>query len=75
MTRHNIARSEAFSPQAHVLVRLGRRRRRLNPVAGFFLGVAAMGVVASLIDSAIGAPVCLGLCLTGLLAWRFWPQR
>lgn len=75
MTQHNIIGSEADRAGAHILVRIGRARRRLNPVAVFFGFAGGLGLVAGLIDSAIGSPVFLGLCAFAFLAIRFWPSR
>lgn len=67
MTQHHIAGSEAHRPSAHFIVRVGRRRRTLHPAVTVLGTAAAIGLIASLIDAAIGQPVCLTLCALGFL--------
>ena len=70
-THHNIAGSEAFSPGPKVLIsELPPRRPHLSAVARLFMGAAIVAVAASLIDAAIGAPVCWTIVtITFLVAW------
>jgi hypothetical protein len=74
---HNITSSEADRPSPHVRIHIGRpRRRRLQAgVKTFLWSAAGVGVITSLIDTILGQPVCLVLCVVGLAAWRFWPTR
>jgi fatty acid desaturase len=77
VTHHNITSNEAHEPSAHVRIHVGRPRRRRAPagVKTFLWSAAGVGAIASLIDTIIGQPVCLVLCVVGLAAWRFWPTR
>lgn len=76
---HQIIRSEADRPLAHVQIRTGARRRRrrssLNLVVGAHLAAVAVGVAAALADVAIGQPVCIVLVGLAYGAWCFWPSR
>lgn len=67
MTRHKIMGSEAHRPSAHIQVRLGRPRRRMHPAIQIHMMAVGVGVVASVIDIVIGAPVCLTLVSFGFL--------
>lgn len=75
MTQHNITGSEAFNPNAHVLIRVAKRvRRPWHPAVKAFAVAGVVGAVASLIDAAIGAPVCLVLVSVIFFALWIWPS-
>lgn len=76
MTHHNISHSEAGRPIAHIQIRRMRARRR-RPQLGLrakLAGMGALGVVASLLDSLLGAPVFLTIGGLALLCWCFQPD-
>ncbi|MDO9607261.1 MAG: hypothetical protein Q7J26_01950 [Brevundimonas sp.] len=78
MTHHNIVRSEAGRPLAHIEIRTGSGRRRRAPISLVIkahMAVAGVGIAAGLIDIAIGQPLCLVLVGTAFLVWCFWPSR
>lgn len=68
---HNIAGSEAFAPGPKIMIsELPSRRPQVSMVARLYLGAAIVAGAASLIDAAIGAPVCLSIVtVTFLVAW------
>lgn len=73
---HNISGSEAFAPRPHVIVRRIRKARRsVHPAVMLFAIAAALGVIASLLDSWIGAPIFLGLVSIGFLILWVWPSH
>lgn len=78
MTHHNIVRSEAGRPLAHIEIRTGSGRRRRAPISLVIkahMAVAGVGIAAGLIDIAIGQPLCLVLVGTAFLVWCFLPSR
>ena len=79
MTHHNIVRSEAGRPIAHVNIREmrdGRRRPKVSLVVAAHLATLPIGGGAALIDGLIiGQPVCFTVLLLAYGAWCFWPSR
>jgi len=73
---HHIIRSEAGRAAPHVLVRVGRRRRRaLGPVQKALIGWVSAAISASLFDSLIGAPVGFVLVAVAFAYCSFRPGR
>lgn len=68
---HNITGSEAFSARPKVVIReLPRRRSRVSPFVRAICAIALVGLLAGLIDAAIGAPVVLFvISVAFLIAW------
>lgn len=68
---HNIAGTEAFSPGPKVMIsELPPRRPPLSEIARLYLCTAIVAMAASLIDAAIGAPVCWSIVsVTFLVTW------
>lgn len=68
---HNIAGSEAFQVRPKVVIReLPRRRSRVSPFARAICAITLVGLLAGLIDAAIGAPVVLFvISVAFLVAW------
>jgi len=57
---HNIIGSEAFSTRRPLQISAPRRPKpRRSTVAGWYVVALLVGGAASLVDVAIGAPVCL----------------
>lgn len=79
MTQHNIVRSEAGRPIAHVnihQIRTSRQRPKVSLVVAAHLATVPIGGGAALIDSLIiGQPVCFTVLGLAYLAWCFWPSR
>lgn len=68
---HNIAGSEAFQARPKIVIReLPRRRPRATIFARAICALVLVGLLAALIDAAIGAPVAFTLVAVAFLfAW------
>lgn len=66
---HNITGSEAFQARPKVVIReLPRRRPRASLFVRAIFALVLVGLLAALIDAAIGAPVAFSLVAIAFLA-------